>query len=139
MALWSWAACTTLLVAQDVVRSPNSPSLTSAAATPSATLGITLTPRVLDFGEQAVGATSAALSASVRNAGNAKLTVTDIIPSGIDFRETDDCSAKLAPGAACTIQVKFTPAVTGLRNGSITILDSVSSHPQTLVLNGMGK
>ncbi len=141
MAGWAWLALPVLMAAQGVVSgaAQNGSGSGASTAAQSAQVSLTLTPRTLDFGAQAVGSTSAALSGTVKNSTNTALTVTDVIPSGIDFRETNDCGGKLEPGASCAIQVKFTPAISGPREGTVTILDSVSARPATLVLNGVGQ
>jgi hypothetical protein len=134
----TWVAITILVAGQGVVNSPSRNG--SAPVTPGAQpVTITLTPRTLDFGTQKVGTTGAPLTATVSNQSSAALKITDVIPSGIDFRETDNCRVQLAPGATCVIEVKFTPAITGQRDGSVTILDSVSLQPHTLVLTGVGQ
>jgi len=44
--------------------------------------------------------------------------------------------ASLAAGATCTIDVVFKPSATGIRSGSVSIFDGVSS--QVLSLAGLG-
>jgi hypothetical protein len=67
------------------------------------------------------------------------LTITDIIPSGIDFGETHNCGTSLPPGANCTIDITFTPAIAGLRLGSLVVPDSVPGSPSRVALTGTGE
>lgn len=98
-----------------------------------------ITPESLDFGAQSVGAVSQPKTATLTNPGTLQLTITDIITSGIDFRQTNTCGQSLPPGASCTIQVTFKPAITGPRMATLLILDSDPASPQSIVLNGIGQ
>lgn len=103
------------------------------------TSALTISPAKLDFGPQPVGTTSQPKTATLANTGTALVTIRDILPSGIDFSQTNTCQGDLAPGANCTIEVRFTPATTGPRFGSVMILDSDPGSPHTLVLGGTGQ
>jgi hypothetical protein len=100
---------------------------------------VKLTPLQLDFGSQPEGKASSPRTVTLTNAGIVPLTITDIILSGIDFGETHNCDASLPPGANCTIDVVFTPATTGLRLGTLVILDSVPGSPSRVALTGTGE
>ncbi len=100
---------------------------------------VKLAPLQLDFGSQPVGKASSPQTVTLTNSGTAPLTITDIIPSGIDFGETHNCGASLPPGADCTINITFTPATTGLRLGTLIVLDSVPSSPSRVALTGTGE
>ena len=67
----------------------------------------TLSPASLTFGNQTAGTTSAAQTVTLTNTGGQKLLFSISIDSG--FAETDDCGAAVAPGAACSINVTFSP------------------------------
>jgi len=56
-----------------------------------------------------------------------------------DFAQTNNCASLLAAGKNCRILVTFTPAVTGSRNGLLTITDDANNSPQTVTLSGVGK
>jgi len=63
-------------------------------------------PTTLTFKtKQAVGATSASQSVTLKNTGSISASIS-IKPSG-DFGETDNCST-LAINASCTVNVTFT-------------------------------
>lgn len=100
---------------------------------------IAITPEKIEFSPQAVGMSSQPRIATLTNVSSANVTVRDISPSGIDFTETNDCPANLAPGATCKIEVTFTPAVTGLRLGTIIVSASDPASPSFLVLSGTGE
>jgi hypothetical protein len=97
---------------------------------------VALAPTSIAFGSQKVGTTSAAQAVTVTNPGATPLKVSITI-SG-DFHETDNCPAKLTVGANCTIDVTFSPTVTGNRTGTLTIKDGAPSSPQKLPLTGTG-
>jgi hypothetical protein len=111
--------------------SPHTLSLTGTGAVP----GVALQPTSLTFGVTAVGTTSATQRVTLTNSGGATLTITRIQGSG-DFAETNDCTATLAGGSACSIDVTFTPTADGTRIGTLTISDSAADSPQSLNLVG---
>jgi hypothetical protein len=92
--------------------------------------GVGLNPSTLTFAGQVVGTTSAAQSVTVTNTGTSLLAISSVTASG-DFGQSNNCTS-VATGASCTIQATFTPAATGTRNGSITMVDSVGTHVVTL-------
>jgi len=100
---------------------------------------ITVTPATLNFGAQPVGTSSQPRTATLANVGNTSVTILDITASGIDFSENDSCQGSLAPGASCTIDVTFKPAITGPRMGTVVITASESAHAIFLVLTGSGQ
>ena len=97
-------------------------------------------PTSLDFGNQPITTTSGVQPITVNNSGSPALLIRGITPSG-DFAETSNCPISpntLSSGAACTINVTFTPSVTGSRTGAITIRDNAADSPQTVTLAGNG-
>src|SRR5207244_1867838 len=62
---------------------------------------------------------------------------TSIVASG-DYAQNNNCGTTLAAGTSCTINVTFTPTVTGTRTGAITITDNAPNSPQTVNLTGNG-
>jgi len=100
---------------------------------------IVMTPQKVEFGPQPVGMSSQPRVATLTNISSANVTVRGISAAGIDFTETNDCPANLAPGATCKIEVTFTPAVTGLRLGTIIVSASDPTSPLFLVLSGTGE
>src|SRR2546427_171726 len=58
-----------------------------------------------------------------------------------DFGQTNNCPlspSTLAANATCTINVTFTPAVTGSRSATLTVTDNASNSPQTAGVSGTG-
>ena len=98
-----------------------------------------MTPDNLDFGSQPVGTPSEPKNATVTNTGTTVLAVRDVTVSGIDFTENNTCERNLAPGATCTIQVIFRPAIIGSRFGTVMVTSSDPASPHMLVLSGVGQ
>jgi hypothetical protein len=105
---------------------------------------ITANPTRLSFGNQAVGTTSAELTVTLTNFGDAPLNFTAPITASAPFAVTTDvtttCSttSPLAPSSSCTVGVTFTPTASGGITGSITFTDNEASSPQQLSLSGNG-
>jgi hypothetical protein len=91
----------------------------------------------LNFGNQQVEVKSAALVETLTNNQTVALNITGISTGG-DFTQTNTCQQPVAPGGTCTIDVYFTPSVTGTRTGTLTITDDASNSPQTVALSGIG-
>jgi hypothetical protein len=103
-----------------------------------ATGPLELMPARLDFGSQPAGTKSQAKTATLTNNSSQNVSIRDITASGIDFSETDTCQGVLAAGARCTIDVTFTPAITGPRLGTVLVTTD-SPSPFFLVLMGRGE
>ncbi len=91
----------------------------------------------LTFAGQAVRTTSAAQPVTLTNTGDGPLTINQISVSG-DFAQTNNCTAALAAGASCTINVTFTPTAMGGRSGSLTLSSNSTQAPSPITLNGTG-
>jgi Bacterial Ig-like domain (group 3)/Abnormal spindle-like microcephaly-assoc'd, ASPM-SPD-2-Hydin len=101
---------------------------------------VTFTPASLSFPQQLVGAKSASLPVTLKNSGTGALTITSIVAVG-NFSETNNCPlspATLAPAATCTINVSFTPSITGKVLGEITVTDNAPGTTQEIGLSGNG-
>jgi hypothetical protein len=101
----------------------------------SALIGVT--PAKLAFGTQKVGTTSGAKTVTVSNPGATPLRLGTITTTG-DFAQTNSCPASLKTGTNCTIDVTFSPTVTGVRTGTLTIPSTANSSPRKLALSGTG-
>jgi hypothetical protein len=102
---------------------------------------VTLVPTNLNFGNQTVGITSTPQSVTLTNSGQLPLTITSISVTGLnsgDFAGTNTCGASVPVGGSCTITVTFTPATTGTRTASVSIMDNAPNSPQSLPLTGVG-
>jgi hypothetical protein len=107
------------------------------AQTPPAGLQISATK--VDFGEAAVDSESPAQTITLSNPTKSNITLEQIIVSGIDFTQKNNCGQTLAPGAQCTIQVFFKPAISGLRIGNLDVMGSDPTSPHFIPLTGTGK
>jgi hypothetical protein len=109
----------------------------SFAQTPPPGLQVSATK--IDFSETAVESQGPAQTISVSNPTQSKIIFTQILTSGIDFSEKHDCAQALDPGAECTVQVFFKPAIPGPRNGNLIIMGSDPASPHFIILTGTGK
>jgi hypothetical protein len=112
--------------------------LISAVSSQTAPTGLRVSPVTIDFGEEAVNTDGPVRTVTVNNPTSSTISIEQIITSGIDFSERHECGQTLAPGAQCTIQVSFTPAISGPRTGNLAIMES-SGNPHIVALNGTGK
>ncbi len=96
-----------------------------------------ISPAKIEFGSQAVGSASAPSLVTLTNSGSSKLKITEIITSGIDFQQQNQCG-DLAATATCTASITFKPAIAGPRLGTLTVLASDGST-HYIPLSGIGK
>jgi hypothetical protein len=101
------------------------------------TLGVALSPYLLQFGSLQVGSTSQPQQVLLRNMSSGALTVGSITTTG-DYAETDNCVGSVAAASNCTIAVTFTPTAAGTRSGTIQINDTATGSPHVVNLNGTG-
>jgi phospholipase C len=95
----------------------------------SATGGVT-------FGGQAVNTKSQPFAVSVTNFRTTNITFSSVTTSG-DFSQSNNCTT-LKPNQKCIINVNFQPTKTGLRNGTLTVVDNDVTSPQVISLTGSG-
>lgn len=115
-------------------------SLTGVGSTP----GVTLSPSSVVFGTQVVGTTSQAVSVTLSNAASDSQSLqvigivlgSDPVTGAPDFTQTDNCTAPIAPGSSCTIQIAFTPTLSGLLQSSLTLTDNSPDGTHTILLSG---
>ena len=121
--------------------SPQTITVTGTGVTSAGKL--TTTPSSLSFPAETVGDTSPPQTIQLVNTGTTAVTLTSIQISG-GYTETDSCGSPftspsvLNVGAACTINVTFTPTATGNQTGSLTISDDAANNPQIVSLSGTG-
>ncbi len=92
----------------------------------------------LTFGSQLVGTSSGAQFTTLTNTGSATLTFSAVVSGDFAFGGVGTCGSSVAPGASCTISVKFTPTAAGTRTGTLTLTDNTGNSPQTISLTGIG-
>jgi len=100
----------------------------------------TLSPSSLAFGNQAINTTSVSQSVTLTNDSGAPLAIASIAASG-DYSASWTCGATLAAGASCTIEVAFTPTISGSDPGTLTVTDDnngVNGSTQIVTLTGAG-
>jgi hypothetical protein len=98
---------------------------------------LALSPSPTDFGNQAVGSTSASRTLTLVNSGSAG-SITSVGVSGNYAIAGNTCGPTLGAGASCTIAVNFTPNALGTRTGSITVSSDSPASPTVAVLSGKG-
>ncbi len=105
-------------------------------ATSPAVPAIALNPTMVTYSAQQVGTTSAYVTITVTNTGNAVLNVSSVTATG-DFNETDTCvGGAVAQGGTCAVQVRFAPTVAGTRSGVLTVYGNVAGGQATAALSG---
>jgi uncharacterized protein (TIGR03437 family) len=102
----------------------------------SNTAGAAVSPAVLTFAAQSLNTASAAQTVMLFSAGGSPLNLT-VATTG-DFAQTNNCGTSVAAGAACTINVTFTPTALGSRTGNLNLTDNASSGTQSVPLTGSG-
>jgi hypothetical protein len=109
-----------------------------------ATAGFTwATPTSINFSSQPVNVstsiTNGTAAITLRNLSGAAVTLQSILPSpAAIFSETDNCNGSIPAGGYCTLEVNFTPAASGQRNGTLTVTSNASNSPATFALSGTG-
>ena len=128
-----------LSIADNATGSPQTVTLTGTGTAPPAPIA-SITPSSLTFTAQ-TGATAAAQTATLKNTGNASLTISAVALGGTDasdFAQTNTCGSSLAAGASCSISVTFTPASAASFSATLSIADNAAASPQTVTLSGTG-
>jgi hypothetical protein len=108
----------------------------TAAAAPQAALS----PSTADFGTVTLGTTSAPMTFTLANAGNAALGISSVALAGTNATSfsvaSNSCGSSLAAGASCTITVSFAPSLVGSEVAQLSVVDSVGT--QRAALSGTG-
>jgi len=112
-----------------------------AKISPTSAATVVVVPNSLTFTSQPVPVPSTSQTLLVRNMGSATLTITSVTVGGTnsgDFSQTNNCGTSLPGGGSCTLTVTFTPAASGSRAGTITIVHSGNNNPTVINLSGTG-
>lgn len=99
---------------------------------PSASIAVSAT--AVDFGQEQIGSTGTPQSVTVTNSGSAGTPLSTYAAG--DFAILNGCEGTLGSGSSCKIQLAFSPATSGQRNGILLISDRGSVHEVSL--QGMG-
>jgi len=102
---------------------------------PAVTVGISTQM----FGEQAVGTTTTGGAITVRNTGDASLTIGTIGVALPFVASADTCSNQiLAAGVSCTFAIAFTPTQAGAQSTTVIVPTDARVVPIPLVVGGTG-
>jgi hypothetical protein len=115
-----------------------SPQLVSLSGSGTA---VQLAPPSLNFGNVPVGHQSAPQTVTLTNVGPTTIHVSKISVTGNnagDFFQSSSCRAPIAPGAACSIVVRFLPTAQGARTATVSIADDGGGSPQAIPVLGNG-
>ncbi len=108
-------------------------TLTGVGTAPAS---IVLTPTALAFGSLNVGSTSAPQNITISNLGGTSAALQTIIASGDFAVSANSCGAALPPSVGCTVSIEFAPTASGVRSGTLTVVDAVGT--QVAQLTGTG-
>ncbi len=127
-----------IVVTSNDTLSPTTSVTLSGAGVNAPAPSIALVPATLSFGSVVLG-NSASLTAQVRNAGTATLSVTSIAlcsGSSAEFGWSPAAPLSIAPGQAATLTVTYQPTAGGTDSGCLAI---ASNDPASPVVNlGVG-
>jgi phospholipase C len=82
-----------------------------------------------------VNTTSTPYTLVLSNWGTTPLTINSTTATS-EFAVIGGCRGKVPPASSCKLNLAFTPAGTGTRTGTLTIVDTDVSSPQTVELTG---
>lgn len=103
------------------------------------TPAIALSRTSIAFGNQQVGTTSAAQTATVSNAGGGTLSISGVAASNGAFATAGNCvGANLANGQSCTVNVSFAPTAAAAVNATLAITHNAGGSPSSVALSGTG-
>jgi hypothetical protein len=112
--------------------------LTASAVAPA----VGLAPESINFGAVQVGQQRARLQLTISNIGSAPLELGRVRfegPHNDEFDRDQRCpQTTLAPGSACTFDVRFAPTAAGDRLADLVIASDAPGQPTTLPLRGRG-
>ena len=106
------------------------------AGTGSPAGSVKLSPGILDFGQVAIGKSSAWFNVTLENATSVTVPLTSITASAPFRVAADPCSPALAANSACAVSVEFDPTQAGQATGTLGVIDYVGN--QTVFLKGTG-
>jgi hypothetical protein len=115
--------------------SPATVSLNGQAVAPGA---LTLSPNSVVFPSVVTGTSSVAESVTLSNSGGVPVVLGAPSIQGDYGLVLNPCPATLAPQASCVLQVVFTPAAAGDRQGLLTVSGNIAGNQVTATLDGIG-
>lgn len=104
---------------------------------------IVFAPATLAFGLQSPGTTSSPQSLTITNTGQVSLTIGSLLQGGNAPQyfalKSDACTGTtLAANASCTITIAFSPPVIGPFSAVLSVNDTASDSPQSVLITGTG-
>jgi len=114
--------------------------VTATFSTAGGKPAVSLSPASLTFAGQVLNTTSASKSVTLTNKGSAPLAISSLAASG-NFGGSHNCPlspSTLAPNGTCTINLNFTPSLSGSIPGEVTISDNAPGSPHLINLTGTG-
>jgi len=100
---------------------------------------LNISPDSVTFPKLPVGSSTPPLTLTLSNPASSPIRLQEIIISGIDFAQRNDCGKELASGAECSILIVFKPATSGERLGNLEIIASDRNVPHFVALTGTGE
>ncbi len=106
-------------------------------------MSLAVSPTSLNFGKITVGQTSSPQSVLVTNVSSASVSISSISLGGTYAADyiisSNTCGASLAPGANCSVGVRFKPAVTGSLGAKLNVYNNGGGSPAQASLSGTGQ
>ena len=96
---------------------------------------VKVSPRMLDFGQIAIGKTST-LPVTLENTTANAVPLRSIAATLPFIVAENPCGASLAANSACSLSIAFSPTEGGQANGAVSIVDGAGT--QTILLKGSG-
>ncbi|MEO6816847.1 MAG: choice-of-anchor D domain-containing protein [Edaphobacter sp.] len=106
---------------------------------PAAPSALSVTPASLNFPSTIVSFTAASQTITLSNSGSTAIDISSIALTGSNagnFTYNNSCTSTLPSSQTCTIQVSFSPTVTGSKYAYLTIANSATSQPVAIALTG---
>jgi len=105
--------------------------------------GISIDPSSVDFSSINPGSSSSAQSLTITNTGTNNLYISSITLTGADaaqfIMQNDTCSLMIIdPSGTCTIEVLFSPSISGAKNAVLSVPSNAPSGTSTVPLSGSG-
>ncbi len=125
-----------LSISDSAPSSPQVVALTGTGVSP-----VTLSPTGLVFALQINGNASPPQSVVLMNNQAVTLNFTSIAITGFNatsYSQSNNCGASVPAGGTCTVNVVFTPTVTGSNTASLTFTDDAPGGTQAAALFGLG-
>jgi hypothetical protein len=121
-----------LSISDNAINTPQSVTLTGAGIA-----SVQISPASLAFGNQTVEITSSPRTLTLTNHQSVSLTISSVSVTG-DFALINNCPGTVLTMGSCPISITFTPTATGIRTGTVSIVDNATGSPQTATVTGTG-